>query len=381
MRILTAALLLCASCLTAAASGYDKLPEAKALAVSPRHPDSVRGLTYAQPNELAASVRAREQCQANAAPNESCEVVRLDDLHITTGAEMLSRVPDRHPLFLWRYQRSASVVYLAGSIHILKPSLYPLPEQFDDAFRRSNYLVLEVNVSSMSTDEIQRHTRTHALLPKGQTLADVLPVPLENRLERHLAAFGMTTAMIASAKPAMAMNQIVVSRLLTLGYLPDSGLESYFLSRLSGQQILQLETLEQQLALLFDQPMATQVQLLAETLDQEDAIEPLLADMLVAWMSGQDERFLELFKAESGDSPLAVAFLHQLLDERNRTMADAVEAYLNGADGAAPKTYFVLVGAAHLVGEHGVVSLLAQDGIPGQRILSNQPIPLEEAPP
>jgi hypothetical protein len=377
---LAGALAIAGAGLALAQPSFDALPPARALAVSPDRPDIVRGVAHSQPHELAASVRAREQCQASASADETCEVVRLNDQQITTGNEILARVPvEPHPLFLWRYQRGGTVVYLAGSIHILKPSLYPLPAQLEDAFQRSDYLVMEVDVASLSPEEIQRRTLTHALLPVGQTLADVLPAPLHKRLARHLAAFGMTPDMLSRAKPAMVMNQIIVSRLVTLGYMPDSGLENHFLTRRTRQHVLELESLDAQLALLFDQPLPTQIQLLAETLDIEPDIEPLLADMLVAWLSGDDAEFLELFKAQSGDSPLSQAFTRELLDERNRTMAEGVREFLNKPPTAEPQTYFVLVGAAHLVGDEGIVALLSRAGIEGERLLSTNPLAATEA--
>lgn len=360
---------------------YESLPEAKALAVSPAEPESARGLAHSQPHDLAAAVLALQQCQPEASPGQVCEVVRLNDQRITTGAEILAQVPDEpHPLFLWRYQRGATVVYLAGSIHILKPSLYPLPAQLEAAFDRADYLVLEVDVTALAQDEIQRRTLAYAQLPGQQTLSDVLPPPLFQRLGRHLADFGLTTDMVQSVKPALVMNQIVVSRLLTLGYLPDAGLENHFIAQRTHQQILELESIDAQLELLFNQPMATQVQLLAETLEVEDEIEPMLADMLVAWLSGDDATFLDLFKAQSGDSPEARAFVRQLLDERNDGMTEAVVRYLQGTTGDEPATYFVLVGAAHLVGERGIVQQLADAGIRGERILSSDRLAKQELP-
>lgn len=352
-------------------SAYDELQRAKALAVVPDRPQQVRAVAAGQPHDLAASVAAREQCEAQAGADEACEIVRLNDEQITTGREIRERVPDeRHPLFLWRFQRHDTVLYLAGSIHILKPSLYPLPPQLDAAFEQSDALVLEVDVAAITPQDMQRRTLQYALLPAGQTLRDVLPEALYSRLGDHLGNYGMSPEMVSRAKPSLVMNQIVVSRLLTLGYLPDSGLESHFMSRLGDRQILELESLDAQLELLFNQPLATQVELLEETLDVAGDIEPMLAGMLVAWLSGNDARFLELFKAQSGDTPLSRAFTRELLEERNHTMAASIRDLLAVNPADAPRTYFVLVGAAHLVGEEGIVPLLAQHGIRGKRVHS-----------
>jgi hypothetical protein len=119
--------------------------------------------------------------------------------------------------------------------------------------------------------------------------------------------------------------------------------------------------------------MTTQIQLLADTLDQEYLIEPLLADLLTAWLSGNDAGFLELFEQQAGDSELAAAFNRQLLDERNVGMANKVRGYLD-----AQGTYFVLAGAAHFIGPAGIVALLSQQGIPGRRIMSNESVTLAD---
>jgi len=348
-------------------AAYDRLPPAKAKAAVPGHEETLAATVHAQPHDLAAALGALEACETLSDKPQPCEVVRLNGERITTGREIRAQVPeDPHPLYLWKYQNDASTVYLAGSIHVLKPSLYPLPAQLTSAFQLSDYLVLEVNTGQFSPETLQQRTMEHALLPPGQTLQSTLPEPLARRLDDRLAAYGMSLQTLAAAKPAMVMNQLVIARLMAMGYLPDYGVERHFLSLRTSQQILELESLDAQLRVLFDQPPATQVQLLADTLDMEMEIEPLLADMLVAWLSGDDRRFLQLFKAQSGDSALAEAFNRSLLDDRNLVMADKIRGYLN-----EPGSYFVLVGAAHLLGDSGIVALLSSDGIEGLRITSS----------
>jgi len=383
--VVLGAVFVCLAATPARAADYDALPGAKAMAVAPHRPDSIRGIAHSQPHDLLASSRALEACRAEAGPQQPCEIVRLNAERITTGAEIRDRVTDSpHPLFLWRFASRGTVVYLAGSIHILKPTLYPLPAPLEAAFRLADYLVLEVDVSAIPPQQMQQRTLEYALLPQGQTLSGVLPAGLHAELTSHLADYGMTPDMLERARPAMVMNQIVVSRLMALGYQPDSGLESHFLAQRTDQSVLELESLDDQLALLFGQPLATQVELLDETLEVADDIEPLLTDMLVAWMSGNDAAFLQAFKAQSGDSPRARAFTRALLEDRNHVMADGIARFLAQATDD-PRSYFVLVGAAHLVGEEGIVPLLRQRGYSGRRLQSNavvqpQPISSEPAP-
>ena len=95
-------------------------------------------------------------------------------------------------------------------------------------------------------------------------------------------------------------------------------------------------------------------------------MEPLLVQMLAAWLAGDDDAFMASLKSQRGANPLLEAFERTLLEDRNLTMAARLEGLLDG-----PGRYFVLVGAAHLVGESGIISLLAERGIEGRRILSS----------
>ncbi len=167
----------------------------------------------------------------------------------------------------------------------------------------------------------------------------------------------------------MLATQLAVARLSALGYLPEFGLEQHFTSAAGTRPILELETLDQQLAVLTSPPMPVQDEMLAETIEQMDTIEPIIAAMIVAWLSGDDREFGRLFDLESGDSPEIQAFMRRLLEDRNVGMAEKIAGYLN-----APGTTFVLVGAAHLTGPEGIVALLEARGLQGHRINSNDSI-------
>ncbi|MEZ5559892.1 MAG: TraB/GumN family protein [Pseudomonadales bacterium] len=347
-------------------TAWARLPGAKAEAIDPGNPRQRTTVVQGQANDLAAALGALQQCQALQPEGPPCELTRLNDERIATGRQIRARVPTGpHPLFLWRYERGATTLYLAGSIHILKPSLYPVAEQLETAFAQSDQLVLEVNTEQYPQDELTRRSLAHGRLPEGAELQTVLPAPIYQRLAQRLADYGVPMQNLAPLSPAMVMNQFVVYRLMSLGYLPEYGLEQHFMAQRGARPILELESLEAQLTLLFDQPLPVQIQLLADTLDLEAAIEPMLADMVAAWLSGDDARFLTLFEEQSGDSAAARAFNRALLDDRNVGMAARISELLT-----RPGKYFVLIGAAHLVGDQGIVALLERQGVRGRRIYS-----------
>jgi hypothetical protein len=157
-----------------------------------------------------------------------------------------------------------------------------------------------------------------------------------------------------------------------MGYDPTFGIDHYFgqLGEREAENILQLETLDLQLKLLFDQPLDVQTAVLEQALAELDNIEQSTSALVSAYFNGDDARLLSLVEEQAGEHPLTRAFNAQLLDQRNRGMARTIQAYL-----ASDQSYFVLVGAAHTVGPRGIVALLESAGFTGARIASNQTIP------
>ncbi len=61
--------------------------------------------------------------------------------------------------------------------------------------------------------------------------------------------------------------------------------------------------------------------------------------------------------------PQLVPIYEKLIDERNRKMVSKIEDYLRGKG-----TYFVVVGAGHLIGEKGIVEVLRKKGLRVQQL-------------
>ena len=61
-----------------------------------------------------------------------------------------------------------ATVYLVGSIHALKASLYPLPAPIEDAFAVSDTIVVETDVINADPNELRSAARRHSLLPPGE---------------------------------------------------------------------------------------------------------------------------------------------------------------------------------------------------------------------
>jgi uncharacterized protein YbaP (TraB family) len=68
---------------------------------------------------------------------------------------------DKHSL--WKLQGKDNVVYLLGSVHVLKRENYPLPAPIEKAFKDAQIVVFETDV-----DALQKPENAMKMLVKGQ---------------------------------------------------------------------------------------------------------------------------------------------------------------------------------------------------------------------
>lgn len=326
-----------------------------------------------QANRVAAAQSAMSKCQrANVDQSAAgaCELILMDDIAITTGQQLRGNKSHATPLYLWRFQNGAATVYLAGTVHILKESLHPLPPQYEDAYHATKNLVFEVDLSRHHPAEVQQKTFEYAKL-SAHSLRQSLPDDTYNRLVQAGMLYGMPVGQMQDFKPMLAFQQLSVMGLIAMGYDPAFGVDHYFgqLGQRQPERILQLETLDLQLSLLFNQPLDVQAAVLKQALDELDDLPAITQDLMSAYFNGDDDTLGALLKNQAGDNPLTKAFHQQLIDQRNRNMTKKVRGYLQTSD-----SYLVLVGAAHLIGPKGMVALLSKAGFTGVRIHSDQTI-------
>jgi uncharacterized protein YbaP (TraB family) len=321
-----------------------------------------------QQNRTAAALAANNKCKTATTeihPQGYCELVRMDNVPITQANELKANT-QRHPLFLWRFTSNTSTLYLAGSLHLLKQGLYPLPTQYEQAFNLSNKLVLEVTTDQISPSEIYAKTQAAARLTKQRYLRESFSAQDYSQLASTAALYGVQLQALQSYKPAMIYTQLSLMGFIAMGYDPDLGVEEHFSKSKASKDILQLESLDRQLGFLFAQPMATQIAVLMDTVQHFNEIETVASDLVRAWAAGDDATMATLIADQNGASDLIKDFSKQLLDQRNEDMSEKIALYLN-----TEESYFVLVGAAHLAGPNSIIKLLEKNGLRGERIYSD----------
>jgi len=267
---------------------------------------------------------------------------------------------------MWRFANKKAVVYVGGSLHGFKASLYPLPDAFEKAFEASDQLILEVNLADVTQRQLFELRQKYTLLPDGQTLDDVLPPDVLLDTKRLVESIGVPWEALNRLTPASLTVELTQAMMMIQGLLPTQGLDQHFLQRAlqDGKPIGELESIEFQFELLHRMPTDLQAE------DSEVAVKELkdsLTQLLDAWYVADTDKVWELLNQEGKKSPELKTFMHHVFEERNHGMAARIEDLLK----SRKKTYMVLVGAGHLAGDEGIIRLLKDKGFKGVQLRRN----------
>ena len=257
---------------------------------------------------------------------------------------------------LWKISSSTGTVHLFGSIHLASEEMYPLPEKVEAAFKGAEQLVVEVNVGPEQQAELGQIMKAKGIYPAEESLTDHISDEIEEQLTSYLEGAGMPAATFNRFEPWLVALTISVLELQKLGLDPMLGIEQHFLAKAKGSKpIVELETAEDQLSLFDGLPAGLQQLMLKKTLLEIDRMAEEMEEMIDVWSRGDTAAMEVLIYESLEEAPELAPVFEKLFTERNLTMADKIAGLL-GTD----SSYFVLVGAGHLVGDDGIVALLKE---------------------
>jgi uncharacterized protein YbaP (TraB family) len=258
---------------------------------------------------------------------------------------------------LWELHGKHNTVYLLGSIHVLRPSDYPLSPVMLEAYRDAKSVLMEVNLQEISSQQVQAEMLGSATLPEGKTLPDVLGKERYGRADALAHQVGVELSLFDQFAPWFAAEAISQIQLMQLGFQPEAGVEMYFMerARTDGKSVAGLETVHDQISLFQNMSLDTQAEYLVSSLEQAHDLPKEVDSMVRAWQRGDTQWFANQLKGELGRDP---RLYQSVLVARNRKWVPKIEALLDD-----DKNYLVIVGTGHLVGQGSVIDLLKKDGI------------------
>lgn len=242
-------------------------------------------------------------------------------LSFAAAAPAIAQEQGAASLPLWEVTHQGNTVYLMGSVHMLRPEVYPLDDALYEAFDAAEVVAFELD----------------------------LPVAMVEQMKPWLVSLTLSSVVMQQA-----------------GFEAAAGIDLHFHERAkaANRTIIGLETMQDQIVVFEGLDDAGQVAFVRSTLEQLDTSVDQLDEATEYWRHGDVERLAEMFTESMGDQPV---LMERILFERNRNWIPQIEALLQ-----TPETAIVIVGIGHLVGEGSVIELLEKRGYSVRR-WSGQP--------
>lgn len=254
--------------------------------------------------------------------------------------------------------------YLLGTIHSEDPRVLDFPDPFIELMNSNRWFAMEL-VPDLPT---LARLADYMHYQDGTRLADVIG---EDRFLKLSVALGEYKLV-----PEMADKMKVWAVMMTLSVPPPSSgffmdLSLSLRAAGSGMKVVGLETLEQQLSFLEEMPLELQLELLDQALEEYGKVKAVHLQLVDTYLTGDIEALEALSgeQMEGLDEATRQYFIAEGIDARNRRMVETLLPYLEQG------TVFVAVGALHLPGEQGLVSLLRRNGF----IVEPLPLPFSTA--
>ncbi|WP_229364480.1 TraB/GumN family protein [Fibrella aestuarina] len=241
--------------------------------------------------------------------------------------------------------------YLFGTFHLICPTDLTLTEGTRRAFAQTQQLYLELDVDDTT---VMAQMQQAILLPAGKSVRDYLVREEYDLLDTYLrSSVGLGLDQLGSVKPLGLISMVYVSMLRCEPASYDLTLAQ--LAADTHKEVLGLEPLSDQLNALDRKPLSTQYNELVDMVRNPKQAQAEFNELLAAYKTGDLTKLSDLMKASKYAGDLK-ELEDNLLNARNANWIPVIER------AASTKPTFFAFGAAHLMGENGVVALLRRQG-------------------
>ena len=254
---------------------------------------------------------------------------------------------------VWKVTRAGGVtLFLGGSIHALRSTDYPLPPAYNHAFEASDRLAFEVEpkVLSGSGEALLKAGR----YAKGDSLKNHVDPRTYDYVRRVFALMKIPEEKFSRYRPWLLV--LMLDYPSGKGFSDDLGVDEFLAKRaaVNSKPAVGLESWVEHASVfsgLTDRQ--SEALLLLSFIPQANGSGEV-ARTMSAWRQGDVDTLARSTRDSFRDFPF---FGERLLGARNRNWLPKVEGFARSG-----KTYFVVVGAAHLGGADGLLALLRSRG-------------------
>ncbi len=258
---------------------------------------------------------------------------------------------------VWKISDDSNhTIYLGGTIHVLRASDFPLPQEFDEAYNKSDYVVFETDLSLVHSQSMQHLLAQKMLLPAGESLSNRISSKTYEQLKEYVDSQGYKIEMFDRLQPWAVMLTLTQLKLSQIG-IDQNGVDSYYSERSLHDHLPQryLEGIEKQIGIITDIGEGEEDAVILQTLSDMKEFSSMMGWMVADWRVGKTDRLeRELVLEMKEESP---KMYRHVLVERNNAWMPQLIAMLH-----EEKRGFVLVGEMHLLGQDGLLEQFRRKG-------------------
>jgi uncharacterized protein YbaP (TraB family) len=257
---------------------------------------------------------------------------------------------------VWMVRKGNSVMYFGGTCHVLRESDFPLPPEFEKAYKASGVLVFETDIGKLRDPETQKRLLSRAMYGDGSTIDKHLSPRTYEELSSYCEANGIPLQALGRFRPSMLMVTLAVMELMKMG-VTQQGVDQYFYDQAlkDGKVVEGLETADEQIEYLVTMADGNEDDFVSYSLKDLKGIKENFDSIEHAWRTGDTK---ELDRIMIADLKTRWPKMYgKLIVERNRNWLRRIEGYRKTA-----RTEFILVGVGHLVGPDGIIEALRKKG-------------------
>lgn len=258
--------------------------------------------------------------------------------------------------------------YIVGTYHLAPGSFVDSIPGLRDAVASVQQVYGELDIREAFSSEGMAQIQQAQMLPEGVSLTSLLSSDQQERLNALLReVMGVDLSNPALAAQLDKVSPMALSTTITVmlcmkktpGYNPASVIDSHIqeLAMKAGKDVGGFETADFQCKVLFASSLEEQVAALMCMVDNFQDVNDA-TDFLTSAYFSQDLSQIEELLKEEDEGPCASKPEEndRLIYDRNANWVKAMPAIMK------EKSTFFAVGAAHLVGERGVLHLLREQG-------------------
>ncbi len=250
----------------------------------------------------------------------------------------------------------ASPSYLYGTIHMIGKDDFFLNEPTKSAFKDSERVTFEINMEEMNDMSILFSLISKVMMEDGKRLKDLMNETDYALVKKHFEEAGLPLFLLERVKP-MFLSTFASGDMeanpMGSGDVVSYEMEFMTMAQEEEMEMAGLETIEFQMTMFDSIPYEVQADMLVESLKTDSTGGDQFADMVELYKAQDLAGMQAMFDTDEGGLG---DYDELLLINRNKNWIPIMEKMMT-----EKKTFFA-VGAGHLGGDLGVISLLRRAG-------------------